>query len=428
MRNTSDRFPKSARGSAAGGQPIGELMHQALAYPDLISLAAGFVDDGSLRFNGRLLHFKLCNRKVKGSEKGCNTEAIKGIGSSASHPRLFVSRFPTRSRSTAIKCSSPLEATNSSICCPTRFLIPGISCCADGVSNLLRLLGNTQEHGGSTFGVESDEQGLCPIALEKTLSLLESQGLGHRVKESISFPTSIIPQAQPSAMNGDSRSSTFWNAGRRRGYDTILIADYAYQELGFEPTDVPPWRSLVPTSDRYVIELGTFSKSFSPGIRIGWGVFPEPMMELMRSMKANIDFGSPNLNQQLMLRVLQSGCLKEHLETLRLTYREKCEAMLSACEEHFSKIPGVHWFRPRGGLYVWLELPSHIPAGTHSPLFQKAIEKGVLYVPGEYCFPDEGVAKRRSSIRLTFGVQSVERIRQGIALLAEAILSLETRI
>ncbi len=253
------------------------------------------------------------------------------------------------------------------------------------------------------------------------MSLLESQGLGHRVKGVYLIPYFDNPASTTIGKERRLQIADIWNAGAPSRIRHDSLSGLRLSELGFEPTDVPPWRSLVPNSDRYVIELGTFSKSFSPGIRIGWGVFPEAMMELMRSMKANIDFGSPNFNQQLMLRVLQSGCLKEHLETLRSTYREKCEAMLSACEEHFSKIPGVHWYRPRGGLYVWLELPSHIPAGTHSPLFQKAIEKGVLYVPGEYCFPDEGVAKRPSSIRLTFGVQSVERIRQGIALLAEAI-------
>jgi 2-aminoadipate transaminase len=108
---------------------------------------------------------------------------------------------------------------------------------------------------------------------------------------------------------------------------------------------------------------------------------------------------------------------------LRAAYRPKLAAMLSAAEEHFAPIEGVRWVRPRGGLYVWVELPEGVDAGPNGQqrLFQRAIAEGVLYVPGEFCFPAEGVEPRSGTMRLSFGVQSCERIRQGIAALARAI-------
>ena len=94
--------------------------------------------------------------------------------------------------------------------------------------------------------------------------------------------------------------------------------------------------------------------------------------------------------------------------------------MLSALDEHLAALPGVRWARPDGGLYVWLELPADVPTGPDGPLFDRALEAGVIYVPGEYCYAPEGVPVARNTIRLSFGVQTPERIREGIAAFARA--------
>ena len=84
-------------------------------------------------------------------------------------------------------------------------------------------------------------------------------------------------------------------------------------------------------------------------------------------------------------------------------------------------IPGARWQRPSGGLYVWLELPEGMDAGPGGALIEHALDEGVLYVPGEYCYPAEGEPVRTNRIRLSFGVQSAENIRRGIEALARAI-------
>jgi 2-aminoadipate transaminase len=138
-------------------------------------------------------------------------------------------------------------------------------------------------------------------------------------------------------------------------------------------------------------------------------------------LKGNIDFGSPNFSQHVMARVLQQRLHEPHLETIRAGYRAKMQAMLEAAEEHFSRLPGVAWRRPDGGLYVWATLPEGLDAGPSGRLFDRAIAEGVLYVPGEFGYPPEGEPARKNTMRLSFGVQSPERIREGMEKLARAI-------
>jgi 2-aminoadipate transaminase len=98
--------------------------------------------------------------------------------------------------------------------------------------------------------------------------------------------------------------------------------------------------------------------------------------------------------------------------------------MLQAADAWLAPLPSVRWIRPTGGLYVWVELPQTIDTGPTGQLFERAIDEGVLYVPGEYCFPDEGEGVRKNTMRLSFGVQSPEQIDNGMQALARAISGL----
>ena len=207
----------------------------------------------------------------------------------------------------------------------------------------------------------------------------------------------------------------------RRGKIRIL-EDAAYRALRYAGPDLPSLRAFDCDGDT-VIHTQTFSKSFSPGIRVGWGILPRELVEPVCDQKGNIDFGSANLNQQLMTAVLEEGLFEPHGDKLRDTYRHKQAAMLEAADEFLAPLAGVRWMRPSGGLYVWLELPEDLPAGPSGRLFDAAVERGVLYVPGEYFYPGEGEPVLRNTIRLSFGGQSADRIRVGIESLARAIES-----
>ena len=170
-----------------------------------------------------------------------------------------------------------------------------------------------------------------------------------------------------------------------------------------------------------LIVAGTFSKSFSPGMRVGWGILPAEMVESLLDQKGNIDFGSPFFNQRVMREVVSSALYGDHIKKIRAAYQEKRDTLLAAASDHLATIKGVKWQTPTGGLYVWLELPGDVDTGPAGELLSSAIEEGMLYVPGQYCFPSEGQGVRYNFIRLSYGVQSPKRIDQGIAALARAI-------
>src|SRR4029079_12820226 len=100
-------------------------------------------------------------------------------------------------------------------------------------------------------------------------------------------------------------------------------------------------------------------------------------------------------------------------------YRTKRDAMLSALEAEFPTVTQTHWTHPEGGLYVWISFPEGMETGPDSPLMKAALEEGVLYVPGEFCYV-KGPDLMRTEAPLSFGVAAQEQIREGIARLARA--------
>ena len=93
---------------------------------------------------------------------------------------------------------------------------------------------------------------------------------------------------------------------------------------------------------------------------------------------------------------------------------------LEAADEHFADFPSVSWLTATGGLYVWMKVAG-VDTGAEGPLFKRALAEGMLYVPGIHCFPQDGEPARHDMIRLSFGVQPAERIRQGMGALAVAV-------
>jgi 2-aminoadipate transaminase len=283
----------------------------------------------------------------------------------------------------------------------------------------LVFLGTLANVGAVSVGVATDEQGLVPEALVDTFRRLDAEGQLARVKAIYLVPYFDNPCGV--TMTAERLAQVIAIAQEWSTENRIhVIADEAYRELRYAGGDVPSARVFDPAGDT-VIVAGTFSKSYSPGIRIGWGILPRDLVGPVCSQKGNIDFGSPNFSQHLMYYVIQEGLFAAHIERIRASYRDKLRAMLTAMDEHLSSIDGVHWLAPRGGLYVWLRLPEGVDAGLNGRLFDRSIQEGVLYVPGQYCFPKQGEAVQANSLRLSFGVQSCERIREGIHALARAI-------
>ena len=247
-----------------------------------------------------------------------------------------------------------------------------------------------------------------PEAIEEELARLEAAGELGRVKAI--YVTTYYDN--PSAVTVPAeRRAAHWSrspgAGRKR-HRIYVIEDAAYRELRYDGDDAPSLRAFDPEGDT-VIHAGTFSKSFSPGIRVGWGVLPPALLRPVLAEKGNIDFGSPHFNQVLMATVLQERALRPARRAAsgdlsREDRRHRCggRRVLAAHRRH------------RVGAAQRRAVPlaaaaRGIDTGFAGPLFDRAVAEGVLYVPGEHCYPAEGQPRPRNMLRLSFGSVSLRR-------------------
>ena len=420
----------SNRAGWATGQPISTLMSQALAHPELISLAAGFVDQSTLPVDATRLGLE---RLLANPEKA--RKALQ-YGTTPGEPRLrdlVLQRFAGQDGLDLAESSLTIDqlvitaGSNQLLYLVLETLLdPGdIVLCA--APTYLVFLGAMANLGTRAIGVATDSQGIIPAALRETFRQLERSGEIDRVKAIYLVPYADNPGGitMPLARSEEILEISRGIAGRELPIQ--LIVDLAYRDLRYTGEDIPSMRSLDEAGDQ-VIVTGTFSKSFSPGIRVGWGLLPEYLVAPVCDQKGNIDFGSPNFNQHLVMEIMEQDLLDPHVRDLCQHYQVKQAAMLAAAERWFSDLDGVRWQHPSGGLYVWMQVPEGIDTRPGGALFEAASREGVLYVAGGYCYPPEGAPVHENTMRLSFGVQSPEKIDQGMEALSRALrLVMETR-
>ena len=171
------------------------------------------------------------------------------------------------------------------------------------------------------------------------------------------------------------------------------MEDVAYRELGFAGTErLPSLWSLAPD---VCVQVGTFSKTFFPGVRLGWAAGPAEVVSQMMRAKQNTDQCSGALGQRLLEEYGRRGLLDQGVAASCRLYQHRWEVLSAALKEHMP--PGVAWTTPRGGFFTWLTLPGDADA---PPLAERALrEHGVAFVPGEPFFPD---GRGRQNVRLSF--------------------------
>lgn len=197
-----------------------------------------------------------------------------------------------------------------------------------------------------------------------------------------------------------------------RHYGFLIVEDVAYRELGFEDESAPSLWSLGPD---VVVQAGTTSKTFFPGVRLGWAAGPAAIAARLVSAKQNTDQCAGALGQRLFEEYVRRGWIDEQLVASRSLYRRKCERMLAALERSMS--PGVHWTCPRGGFFSWLTLPGR---GDARELARRAVERGVAIVPGSLFYPD---GRGGNNVRLSFSLVDEAAIDDGIERLASLVNS-----
>lgn len=193
-------------------------------------------------------------------------------------------------------------------------------------------------------------------------------------------------------------------------HDFLIVEDSPYRELRYEGEPVPTMYSLDP--DR-VIHLGSFSKIFAPGFRLGWAIAHPDILDKIYVCKQSLDLCPPIFDQYVAAEFLSSGRLDANLlKTIEL-YKGKRDLMLSLLEEHMPA--EVKWTHPEGGLFLFLTLPEGFDAVA---FYDKALTAGVAYVAGEFFHPDRS---GKNTMRLNFSFMTPERISEGVRLLAELL-------
>ena len=252
---------------------------------------------------------------------------------------------------------------------------------------------------GVPVGVESDECGILPDALEKAI-------LKHKPKLVYIIPTFQNPTG--TTLPTDRRRRIADIAAK---YGVIVAEDDPYHDLRYEGETLPTIKSF--DREGWIVYLASFSKIISPGMRVGAMVVSIP--ELLRKCvigKQSSDLHCPLLTQAIVDAYLRKGLLKEHLERIRAGYKAQLDAMLKG----FGMFPeGTRYIKPEGGLFVWVTLPNEKNAVS---LLEPAIQNSVAYVPGTHFYAEGG---HLDTLRLNFSNSPIDKIGDGMEILSKVI-------
>ncbi|OGS33727.1 MAG: aminotransferase, partial [Elusimicrobia bacterium RIFOXYA2_FULL_69_6] len=240
-------------------------------------------------------------------------------------------------------------------------------------------------YGAKLMGIKADDHGMLIDDLEAKLSKLRQE------EEHYKF-VYIVPDFQnPSGvtLTGERRRELIKLSER---YNVLLIEDSPYRQVRFEGEAPPMLYKLDSTHN--VISLFTFSKTLAPGLRLGFILADERIIQKMAILKQSLDLCTSSLNQLLAAEFLKSGIMREHIAGVKSLYRARKDAMLEALERYMPE--GVTWTRPEGGLFLWVRLPEHMNADE---LFFEAIKENVAYVIGSAFHCDGG---GQNTMRLNF--------------------------
>ena len=195
-----------------------------------------------------------------------------------------------------------------------------------------------------------------------------------------------------------------------RELDVVIVEDSPYRELRYSGEEVPTIYSLAPER---TLHLGSFSKIFAPGFRLGWIIGPEELLEQIYICKQALDLCPPVFDQYMATEFLTSGALDANLVKTKAEYRRRRDLMVSLLEKYMPE--GVTWTYPEGGLFLFLTLPESIDT---IEMYDEALSKGVAYVAGSFFFLD---GSHRNTMRLNFSFIAEEKMEPGLKLLGEII-------
>lgn len=275
--------------------------------------------------------------------------------------------------------------------------------------------------------VPLDEDGLDPAAVEARIRELKEQG--KRVKLLYTIPNFQNPTGVSLAQD---RRAELVRVCREQ--DVLVVEDNPYGQLSFSGERLPSLHSYDPEA---VIYLGSFSKVFSPGVRVGWMVAPPRVRKFLQIAGEAVTICPSVLSQRLVLGFMGQGLWESHTRRTAALYRERCDAVLTACREHMPA--GTRWTTPTGGFFTWLTLPEGGRYDDAAQALAPAIDNGVVFVPGTafhddptmgrapgadpagHAVGDAGSRPGARNLRLAFSSVAPDRLTEGVRRLAEVL-------
>lgn len=253
--------------------------------------------------------------------------------------------------------------------------------------------------------VRMDADGLVPEELEARIAELEAAG--KTIKILYTIPSFNNPSGITMAAERRQRVVDI-----ARAHNIIVLEDNPYGMLRFDGHPLTPLRADNPDD---VIYCGSFSKIFSPGVRLGWALVPRHLYRRFYLAAEAVVLCPSALNQMLVTEFFRAFDWRGYLAESRAVYAERCSAMLEALAETFPTGSGIEWTTPIGGFFVWVTLPEGIDT---YPLLHEAIDAGVVFIPGAAFTPSNAPSNK---LRLAFSGVEPERIREGVRRLAPVI-------
>ena len=282
------------------------------------------------------------------------------------------------------------------------FIDPGDVVLAEAPS-YVGALGAFAAYQADVVHVPMDDDGLIPSALSEAIARVAASG--RRMKFLYTVPNFHNPAGVTLSA---SRRHEILDICQRAGL--LIVEDNPYGLLGF---DSEPMRALRADDAEGVVYLGTFSKTFAAGVRVGWAVAPPAIRDKLVLAAESAVLCHSSFAQLTVREYLATQPWREQIKDFRELYRERRDATLDALTRLMPE--GCHWTRPAGGFYVWLRMPEGIDAKAMLP---RAISARVAYVPGTGFYADGSGAQ---FARLCYAFPTPDRIREGIRRLASVI-------
>lgn len=263
-----------------------------------------------------------------------------------------------------------------------------------------------KSYGANMIGVPSDEHGILTDELERRLKQLVAE------EEHYKF-IYIVPDFQnPSGLTtSEERRREIVRLSDK--YNVVIIEDSPYRQVRFEGK-APEMIYKMDTTGN-VVSLFTLSKTFAPGLRLGYMVANEEIIKKMAKLKQSLDLCTSTFNQFIAAEFIKQRYYHDHVKKVCQAYKKKRDVMLDALQKYMPS--EVKWTRPEGGLFLWITMPDYVNTDL---MFKDAIEKKVAYVVGS-AFHCDGTGT--NTMRINFSYPTEDQIVEGIKRLAEVAKS-----